>query len=47
LDTQKDSCVDGFSHDIPKSVLESRKMRAAAIVAANKAAKTTTLKRPA
>jgi hypothetical protein len=48
LDSKKENCFEGFSHDIPKSVKEVRKRRAAEQAAAKKAAKsTTTLKRPA
>lgn len=47
LDTIKENCFEGFTHDIPKSVLVQRKRRAAAAIAASKASKSSTLKRPA
>jgi len=47
LDSEKENCFEGFSHDIPKSVKEVRKRRATEQAAAKKAAKTITLKRPA
>lgn len=47
LDSKKETCSEGFSQDIPKSVKEVRKRRHAEQAAAKKAAKSVNLKRPA
>jgi hypothetical protein len=40
LDAIKENCFEGFTHDIPKSVMVQRKRRATAAAAASKASKT-------
>ena len=46
LDARKETCLEGFSNEIPKSVKEVRKRRHAEEEAAKKASKTANLKRP-